>query len=88
MNILTALSTYSNIVSHVHSPTLKASAILCTQIFHVCEHVHVLSRNFRKNRNSGGLTDIVHCNLWASKYYIAHLANFTALIITANNDKQ
>ena len=27
---------------------------------------HVLSRNFRKNRNSGWLIDILQCNLWAS----------------------
>ena len=27
---------------------------------------HVLSRNFRKNRNSGWLINILQCNLWAS----------------------
>ena len=27
---------------------------------------HVLSRNFRKNQNSGWLIDILQCNLWAS----------------------
>ena len=27
---------------------------------------HMLSRNSRKNRNSGWLIDILQCNLWAS----------------------
>ncbi len=62
-NILTALSTYSNIVGHVHGPTLKRPPYYVHKYFMT---QHVLSRNFRKNRNSGWLTDILHCNLWAS----------------------
>ncbi len=54
-DILTALSTYSNIVGHVHGPTLKASAILCAQIFHAPTRGR---RNFRKIEIPGALIDI------------------------------
>ncbi len=62
-DILTALSTYSNIVGYVHGPALKRPPY-CVHKYFVPQHV--LSRNSRKNRNSGWLIDILQCNLWAS----------------------
>ena len=56
-------SEYSNIVGQTHGPTLKRPAY-CVHKYFMSQHV--LSRNFRKNRNSGWLIDILQHNLWAS----------------------
>ena len=84
-NILTALSTYSNIVGHVHGSTLKRPPY-CVHKYFMPQHV--LSRNFRKNRNTGWLIDILHCNLWASYILCYSSYNLPMPRITANNDKQ
>ncbi len=62
-DILTALSTYSNIVGHVHGLALKRPPY-CVHKYFMPQHV--LSRNSRKNQNSGWFIDILQCNLWAS----------------------
>ncbi len=82
-DILTALSTYSNIVGHVHGPALKRPPY-CVHKYFMPQHV--LSRN--SPEIPGGLSTFCSVTCGILRYYITHLPNFPMLRITANNDKQ
>ena len=85
-DILTALSTYSNIVGHVHGPTLRRPPY--------CVHKYIMPRTIRtrgsvailaKTEIPGGLPALCIATCGLRKYYIANLANFP---IHKNNSKQ
>ena len=85
-DILTALSTYSNIVGHVHGPTLRRPPY--------CVHKYIMPRTIRtrgsvailaKTEIPGGLPALCIATCGLRKYYIANLANFP---IHKSNSKQ